>query len=119
MRVTRGESSVSRTRSEEPSPETARPRGAGDEAARRAPAEDAIEISPEARTLQANEPGLGTAGGAARTAPAEAGLPLDAERLAVIRDRIESGHYETRQVTEVVAQRLLELLGLAPPEKTS
>jgi hypothetical protein len=117
MRIAREETPVGRTRSGESVPDPTRPRGAGDEAARRAPEEDAIEISMEARTLQAEEPGARPAPGAARTEAATTDLPLDAERLKVIRDRIESGHYETRQVTEMVAQRLLELLGLAPLQR--
>ena len=116
MRVAREETPVGRARNGEPATDPTRPRGPQDEAARRAPAEDAIEISTEARSLQAGEPGARPGSGTARTAAAEADAPLDAERLAIVRDRLASGHYETRQVTEVVAQRLLELLGLAPPD---
>ena len=114
MRIAHEENPVGRPRSGEPAPDPTRPRGPQDEAARRGAEEDAIEISTEARSLQAGEPGARTAGGAALEKVGAADLPLDAERLAVIRDRIESGYYETRQVTEVVAQRLLELLGLSP-----
>ena len=67
---------------------------------------------------QAEHDGRAT-GGAAVDKAAGAAPQVDAERLAVVRERLASGYYETQSVTEAVAQRLLELLGLAPRDVAS
>jgi hypothetical protein len=77
---------------------------------------DAIEISSTARSLQSGGLEAGSAGGVIpEGVVAGSTAPLDAAQLEIVRTRIENGHYDTRQITEVIAQRLLELLGLVPP----
>lgn len=113
MRIGNQDNALDRTRGGDTANDTPRAPGPPDEAAARAGREDAIEISTRARALHQADHDSRAAGGASVDKAAGAAPQIDAERLAVVRERLASGYYETQSVTEAVAQRLLELLGLA------
>ena len=74
---------------------------------------DRIEISGTARGLHAAQ----TARGPVSLERANGGdeAQLDRANIEAIRGRVETGYYETRQVTQEITNRLLELLGLKRP----
>ena len=75
--------------------------------------EDAIQISSQARDLQAQLEAARiekrpVGEGAARAENADADA---AQRLAEIRGKLETGFYETQEITALVAGRMLHALG--------
>ena len=115
MRVTSGDSSIRKQRVQPNLDEQGRAAGARTDGAARTPsAADRIEISGEARGLQAAHTdrapvSLQKTGGV--TEPA-----LDPAYLEEIRQKIKSGYYETAEITRSIADRMLDLLGLKRPE---
>jgi hypothetical protein len=117
MRITNQERTPERSRGGEPVADALRAPNAPADETPRAGNRDAIEISVEARALHRAEHDGRAASGASVDKTAAASVDVDVERLAAVRERLESGYYETQQVTEAVAHRILELLGLVPREE--
>ena len=115
MRITTGDSPLRKPRVQQSPDEPGRPAGARTAGAgNRSPAADRIEISGEARGLQATPAErrpvrLEKAGGANEPA-------LDSAYLEEIRQKIKDGYYETAEITRAIADRMLDLLGLKRPE---
>ena len=78
-----------------------------------AAANDRIEISGTARGLHAAQTERSPVSLDRANGSEEA--QLDRANLEAIRGRVETGYYETRQVTQEITNRLLELLGLKRP----
>ncbi len=83
------------------------------DAAAPAAGNDRIEISGTARGLHAAQTERGPASLERANSGEEA--QLDRAKIESIRGRVETGYYETRQVTQEITDRLLELLGLKRP----
>jgi hypothetical protein len=119
MRVHGNEPSIDRTRSDA-TVEADRQREARSKAPETSPSTDRIEISSAARELQAGSASAAANGGPAleerplNASGAEAGMEANAQRLQSIRERIDRGYYETRQVTTALAESMSILLDLAP-----
>lgn len=115
MRVTSGDNSIRKQRIQPEPEDHERTAGARtDGIARPAPGSDRIEISGEARGLQAAHTDRAPA---TLEKAVETHAPvLDPVYLEEIRNKIKSGYYDTAEITRSIADRMLDLLGLKRPE---